>query len=166
MSTGSAFLQTAVRTSTALRREGWDSDVALSSPTWHPSLLCCRNLVCLSGWAANWPLCRPSLTQPLPSWFVSSSPPSLSAPATWPPPPSSSPFWLQWWVPAFQNALIRTVFSSSAVKTWLTKPSTGSCVPSGVQDLKQKYRYVCAYTGPHRAQFNLSRITAGEKQRD
>lgn len=121
VSTGCVFLQFAWELLWEGRAElAWElpqsTDVALPSPTWHLSLLCCRNLVCLRGWAPSWPLCRASLTQPLPSSCASSSPPSPSAPATWPPPPSSSPFWLLWWVPACQNILIRTAFSSSVAK--------------------------------------------------
>lgn len=142
------FLQTALCTRTLWEGragQAWelqqDSDVALPPPTWPPSLLCCRSQVCLHGWATNWPPWRPSLPQPLPSCSASSSPPSPSAPATWPPPPSSSPSCLPWWVPAFQNTLLRTVFSSLVVKTnWLT------LVPVSHQGYKTK---ICVRVWEH-----------------
>lgn len=82
---------------------------------WQAFFLCHRNPVCPDGWVPNWLLWRISLIQPLRSCCVFLLLLSLNVPATWPPPPSFSLSWLQWWV---QNALVRAAFRQVYAQWW------------------------------------------------
>lgn len=145
----------------------WYGYFFFSLLSWQAFFLCYRNPVCPDGWVPNWLLWSKSLIQPLCSCCVSLLLLSLSVPATWPPPPSFSLSWLQWWV---QNALVRAGFRQGNTQWWEVagwhRQALAHVIWSGGKTLN---KYICMWMliNSHIlcAQFDLPKIIDGKSKR-